>query len=93
MVTYVRSNFFAGEDFRDLEDCRNQAEHWCAQTGGMRIHGTTQLGSAAVFTAEELPALKPAPDSAFDAPARTHPKVAPDRHVAVARRSTACPVS
>lgn len=85
MVSYVRSNFFVGEDFRDLSDCRNRAEHWCAQTAGMRIHGTTRLRPAEVFTAEELPALKPLPQTVFDVPVWTQPKVAPDRHVQVAR--------
>jgi transposase len=84
-VQYVRSNFFAGESFRDIEDCRARAEQWCAQTAGMRIHGTTRLRPAEVFTAEELPRLKPVPDAVFDIPVWTHPKVAPDRHVQVAR--------
>src|SRR6476619_5627403 len=43
MVTYVRSNFFAGEQFRDLADCRDRAQQWCRDTAGMRIHGTTRL--------------------------------------------------
>ena len=85
MVTYVRSNFYAGEQFRDLDDCRNRAERWCAQTAGMRIHGTTRLRPAEVFATDELPQLKPVPDTAFDVPVWTHPKVAPDRHVQVAK--------
>ena len=85
MVTYVRSNFYAGEQFRDLDDCRNRAERWCAQTAGMRIHGTTRLRPAEVFATDELPQLKPVPDTVFDVPVWTHPKVAPDRHVQVAK--------
>lgn len=85
MVTYVRSNFFAGEQFRDLADCRDRAERWCRDTAGMRIHGTTRLRPAEVFAAEELPHLKPVPEAVFDIPVWTHPKVAPDRHVQVAR--------
>jgi transposase len=84
-VQYVRSNFFAGEQFRDLGDCRQRAEQWCAQTAGMRIHGTTRMRPAEVFSVEEAPALTPAPDAVFDIPAWSHPKVAPDRHVQVAR--------
>src|ERR1700757_3761924 len=30
-VQYARSNFFAGEYFRDLGDCRTRAERWCAE--------------------------------------------------------------
>ena len=54
-MAYVRSNFFAGEDFADLVDCRARAERWCAQVAGMRIHGTTCARPAEVFTAEEAP--------------------------------------
>jgi hypothetical protein len=84
-VPYVRSNFFAGEDFRDLIDCRSRAEHWCGEVAGMRVHGTTRLRPAEVFVTDELPKLKPAPDEVFDIPTWTHPKVAPDRHVQIAK--------
>ena len=52
-VQYVRSNFFAGEYFRDIDDCRARAEYWCSQTAGMRIHGTTRMRPAEVFAADE----------------------------------------
>jgi len=80
-VQYVRSNFFAGEQFRDIDDCRERAEQWCSQTAGMRIHGTTRMRPAEVFAADELPQLKAVPEAVFDIPTWTHPKVAPDRHV------------
>lgn len=83
MVSYVRSNFFAEEDFRDLGDWRTRAERWCAETAGIRIHGTTRRRPADAFSADELTALKPLPGNAFDVPAWTQPKVAPDRHVQV----------
>jgi transposase len=84
-VPYARSNFFAGEQFRDLYECRERAEHWCAELAGMRVHGTTRCRPAEVFAADEQPKLKALPDEAFDIPAWTRPKVAPDRHVAVAK--------
>ena len=62
-----------------------RAEQWCAQIAGMRIHGTTRLRPAEVFAADELPTLKPVPEAVFDIPTWTHPKVAPDRHVQVAK--------
>ena len=40
---------------------------------------------AEVFAAEELPELKPVPEVVFDIPVWTHPKVAPDRHVQIAK--------
>ena len=51
----------------------------------MRIHGTTRLRPAEVFAAEEQPKLKPVPEEVFDIPVWTHPKVAPDRHVQIAK--------
>lgn len=84
-VRYVRQNFFAGEQFRDLADCRERAQRWCAEVAGMRVHGTTRLRPAEVFAADELPRLKPLPDTAFDIPTWAHPKVAPDRHVQIAK--------
>ena len=84
-VPYARSNFFAGEQFRDLADCRERAQRWCQEVAGMRVHGTTRLRPAEVFATDELPKLKPLPDTAFDIPTWAHPKVAPDRHVQVAK--------
>lgn len=84
-VPYVRSNFFAGEQFRDLDDCRERAERWCRDVAGMRVHGTTRLRPAEVFATDEHPKLKPLPDTAFDIPTWAHPKVAPDRHVQINR--------
>ncbi|MFI1920563.1 IS21 family transposase [Nocardia sp. NPDC020380] len=84
-VQYAQSNFFAGEQFRDLSDCRERAARWCAQTAGTRIHGTTRLRPAEVFDADELPVLKPLPAEPFDIPTWAHPKVAPDRHVQISK--------
>jgi hypothetical protein len=84
-VHYTQVNFFAGEDFRSIDDCKVRAEQWCAEVAGMRVHGTTRCRPAEVFAADELPKLKPLPDEVFDIPSWTHPKVAPDRHVQVAK--------
>src|SRR5258705_2774861 len=75
MVQYVRSNFYAGEQFQDLGDCRRRAEQWCARTARLRIHRTTRLRPADVFSAEELPALWPVPQAEVDITVWTHPKV------------------
>lgn len=84
MVQYVRSSVYAGEQFRDLGDCR-RAEQWCSVTAGLRIHCTTRLRPAEVVSTEELPALGPVPQAVFDIPVWTQPKVAPDRHVQIAK--------
>jgi transposase len=84
-VQYVRSSFFAGEDFTDLADCRARAALWCAQVAGTRIHGTTCARPGEVFAEQEAPLLLAAPTGPFMIPVYTRPKVAPDRHVEVAR--------
>lgn len=84
-VPYARSNFFAGEQFRDIEDCRERAAKWCRDVAGTRVHGTTRQHPAEVFAVEEAPHLKPLPNKPFDVPTYSKPKVAPDRHVQVAK--------
>ena len=84
-VSYVRGNFFAGEAFLDLTDCRARAQQWCAQVAGTRIHGTTRARPAEVFAEAEAALLLPAPVEPFEIPVYTRPKVARDRHVEIAR--------
>jgi len=83
VVPYVRSNFFAGEEFRDLAHCRAMAETWCATTAGTRVHGTTQCRPIEHFRTEEQPLLLSAPGSRFDIPVFSEPKVHRDCHVEV----------
>jgi transposase len=83
VVHYVQHNFFAGEEFVDLADCRVRAETWCATTAGMRIHGTTQCRPIEAFRLEELPLLLPLPCAPFDTPTWSDPKVHRDFHVEV----------
>jgi transposase len=82
-VPYVRNNFFAGETFVDLADCRSRAERWCTETAGMRVHGSTQCRPIETFRAEELPLLLCLPGAPFDVPAWSEPKVHRDFHVEV----------
>jgi len=82
-VPYVRNNFFAGEEFVDLADCRARAETWCTETAGMRIHGTTQCRPVEAFRATELALLLPLPATPFDVPRWSEPKVHRDFHVEV----------
>ena len=83
VVPYVQKNFFAGETFVDLADCRERAEIWCKKTAGMRIHGTTQCRPAEVFRLEELPRLGQLPGQPFDIPHWSEPKLHRDFHVEV----------
>ena len=84
-VQYVRGNFFAGETFTDLADAQRRVETWCATTAGLRVHGTTAQRPAEHFAVDEQHLLLPLSDVAYDGPVFATPKVAPDRHVEVAR--------
>jgi transposase len=83
VVHYVQKNFFAGEEFVDLGDCRVRGETWCSTTAGLRIHGTTQWRPIEAFRLEELPLLLPLPGAPFDVPTWSDPKVHRDFHVEV----------
>ena len=48
-VPYVRERFFKGGDFTDLADVQDQAQRWCLQVAGLRIHGTTCRQPLVVF--------------------------------------------
>jgi transposase len=84
-VSYVRSSFFAGEEFADLAEAQQRAEQWCRTVAGLRVHGTTQRRPVEVFTVEEQPLLLPAPMLPYDLPVYAHPKVHRDHHVEVAK--------
>ena len=84
-VQFVRSSFFAGEDFVDLADAQRRAESWCRERAGLRVHGTTQQRPAEVFAAEEQPRLLPAPTAVYDVPIYATAKVHRDHHIEVAR--------
>ena len=77
VVSYVQKNFFAGESFIDLADCRERAEIWCKKTAGMRIHGTTQCRPAEVFRLEELARFGQLPGAAVRHPALVRAEAAP----------------
>jgi len=91
VVSYTRSNFFKGETFVDLDDCRQRAETWCKETAGMRIHGTTQCRPIEAFRTEELEKLLPLPGTPFDIPRWSEPKLHRDFHAEVDRALYSAP--
>lgn len=84
-VRYVRDNWWAGEQFVDLQHVMDSARHWCLEVAGTRVHGTTRKVPREVFEALEKPAMLPPPTDAFDVPLWVDAKVHPDHHVQVAR--------
>lgn len=84
-VAYVRGSLFAGEEFLDLADAQRKANQWCMVVAGQRIHRSSGRRPAEVFAAEEAHLLLPAPVMPYDLPIYSHPKVARDAHVEVAK--------
>ncbi len=80
-VRFVRERFFKGEKFIDLEDIRRRALHWCRETAGRRIHGTTRCVPMEVFEAEEKPVLIPLRPERFVIPLWGTCTVHPDHHI------------
>lgn len=85
MVSYVRSDCFAGERILSLEHARRHAERWCREIAGQRIHGTTRRKPAEAFAADEQPLLRPAPSEPYDTPTWVDLKVGRDHAVTVAQ--------
>ena len=85
-MPYVRESWFDGESFTGLDDARGNAEHWCGEIAGRRIHGTTQKVPRELFEQTEKAAMLPAPTEPFDVPLWIDKaKVHPDHHIQVAR--------
>jgi hypothetical protein len=93
-VPYVRERFWKGGTFRDVADARRQAEHWCREVAGQRVHGTTRRLPLVVFQEEEQRCLTPLaqtpygqqhpdhPDAPYDVPVWRTVTVHPDHHIA-----------
>jgi transposase len=84
-VPFVRSRFFKGEAFVDLDDGQRRVEKWCDEDAGMRIHGTTRCRPKEAFVVNEKGLLLPAPLGPYDVPVFSDPKVHRDHHCEVAR--------
>ena len=84
-VPFVRESWFAGEDFKSLEEARQSAAHWSAEVAGRRVHGTTRQIPGDVFEQVEKAQMLAPPETPFDVPLWTPAKVHPDHHIQVAR--------
>ena len=85
-IFYVQERFWKGGTFADLADARAQAERWCREVAGPRVHGTTRKVPLVVFEDEERAHLLPWGGVAYDVPTwravTVHPvTVHPDHHV------------
>lgn len=84
-VQFVRGSWFAGERFFGLARARDDAEHWCREVAGRRVHGTTREIPREVFEQREQPRLAAPPSEPFDVPRWSEAKVHPDHHIQVQR--------
>lgn len=91
-VAYVREDYFAGEQFLDLDDARRGAIRWCQEIAGMKPHRTTQRRPAEHFALVEKTCLLPAPTKPFDIPVRKLAKVHPDQHIEFLKALYSVPV-
>jgi transposase len=95
-VPYARERFWKGSHFRDLDDAREQAERWCRDVAGLRMHGTTRRVPRVVFEDDERQHLQPYDGAPYDVPLWREVTVHPDHHVSVqyalySAPSTTCP--
>jgi hypothetical protein len=67
-VQYARGRFWKGGTFIDLADARRQAERWCLEIAGQRVHGTIRKLPLVVFEDEERAHLLPYDGSPYDVP-------------------------
>ena len=81
-VRYARERFFKGGEFKDLADVRDQAQRWCRDVAGMRIHGTTRRQPLQVFLDEERQTLVPWDGEPYEVTHWRSAKVHADHHVA-----------
>ena len=81
-VSYVRERLFKGGDFHGLVHLRNEAQRWCLEVAGQRIHGTTRRQPLVVFQDEERHALLPWDGEPYEITHWRAAKVHPDHHVA-----------
>ena len=82
-VKYVKRNFLAGREFRDLTEANRKLLEWVERIAGTRIHGTTKERPLARFLEVEKQALTPLPAVPFDMGEWKKAKLHPDCHVVV----------
>jgi transposase len=65
-VHYVKRNFLAGRAPTLLSLTNQDAQYWCKNTAGLRIHGTTREQPLVRFATTEQERLRPLPAMPYD---------------------------
>ena len=82
-VNYVKNNFFAGQQFVDIESANQRLKAWVMETAGVRDHGTTHQAPLKLFHEVEREKLQRLPDEAFELLEVRVAKVHSDCHIVV----------
>lgn len=82
-VNYVKRNFFAGQEFVDIDSANRRLKTWVMETAGTRQHGTTRQSPLKLFREIEQEALQCLPDEKFDLHDIRIAKVHRDCHIVV----------
>jgi transposase len=82
-VKYVKRNFFAGQQFVDIESANRRLNAWVMETAGVRDHGTTHQAPLKLFHEIEQAALQELPAEKFDLWDIRIAKVHSDCHIVV----------
>lgn len=65
-VQYVKQNFLATFEGKSIQQANQAVRHWCLETAGLRVHGTTKKQPLTRFQQTELAQLKPLPPEPYD---------------------------
>jgi transposase len=80
-VKYVRSNFWAGREFRDFDDLCKQSQVWLNETANKRRHYVTRKIPILSFEAEEKNKLLPMNPNTYDTEEILTRVVPPNFHI------------
>ena len=82
-VNYVKSNFFAGQEFVDIESANRRLKVWIVETAGVREHGTTHQAPLKLFREVEQDSLQTLPAESFSLHEIRMARVHSDCHIVV----------
>jgi len=84
-VHYVKRNFFAGQEFADIDVANLHLRNWIVNTAGVRKHGTTSEAPLQLFHETEKACLALLPVQPFQLLEIHTVKVHPDCHVMISK--------
>jgi len=84
-VHYVKRNFFAGQEFVDIDVANLHLRNWIVNTAGVRKHGTTSEAPLQLFLETEKACLALLPVQPFQLLEIHTVKVHPDCHVVISK--------